>query len=163
MIIRKAICKMIRAFPGGWSAMAAALGMSESSLENRVYERSGQRLHLDTALQIQTFSGTSLLAETLAKLAGGVFVLLPNVQDIDRTELLTEFNRFYADIGDLSRDFANFSSDGEITAAQFEVLEQDGERAIRDIQRALGLMHRLFERRLAIIPLEVPTCSSKTH
>ena len=56
--MRKAYLSMIRAFPGGWDAMAGALGMSRDALENRIYERKGQSVLVETALQMQQFSSS---------------------------------------------------------------------------------------------------------
>ncbi|WP_254699699.1 YmfL family putative regulatory protein [Trinickia violacea] len=143
-MLRKAICKMIRAFPGGWPAMAGALGMSQSALENRVYERSGQRLHLDTALQMQTFSGTTLLAEEIARRSGGIFVKVPDVLPDDRDALLAKFNALHAELGDFSRDFSRFAARNEIGGREFAVLEADGERAIRTVEELLILIRKLY-------------------
>ena len=47
--MRPAYQKMITAYPGGWSAMAGAMGWSLAGLENRVYERKNQQMTVHDA------------------------------------------------------------------------------------------------------------------
>jgi hypothetical protein len=56
---------MIATYPGGWAAMAAALGMTKDALENCVYERKGQQINVHTAMQLQAFSQTEFFAEAV--------------------------------------------------------------------------------------------------
>lgn len=63
MNIRKAYLAMIKEYPGGWDAMSAALGMTRDALENRIYERKGQSVLVETALQMQIFSASSHFAD----------------------------------------------------------------------------------------------------
>lgn len=99
MDMRRAYLEMIRAFPGGWDAMAAALGVTRAGLENRIYERKGQSLHVETARQMQAFSGCPAFAEAVAADAGGVFLPLPEAEEVGSDELLAMFNQLYAELG----------------------------------------------------------------
>lgn len=114
MALKQSYLAMIRAYPGGWDAMAAALGMSRSALENRIYERKGQSLLVETALQMQAFSGTTLFAETIAQLSGGVFFAVPTASADHRDDILAKFNDLHAELGDLSRAFNAAVKDNEI-------------------------------------------------
>ena len=51
----------------GWNGTAATLGMNKSQLEARVYEVKGSGMRVDTALLIQTYSGTSHFAQANSK------------------------------------------------------------------------------------------------
>jgi len=131
---------MIKAFPGGWDAMAAALGMTRLALENRVYERKGQSLLTETDLQMQALSDTELFAIAIARLSGGTYVKLPRLAGAGRDELLEKFNELYAELGDLSKTFKEAVDDNEI---------DPGERL--DIETIADAMHRKLEELLAVM------------
>lgn len=88
MEIKKAYLAMIKEYPGGWDAMSAALGMTRDALENRIYERKGQSVLVETALQMQLFSASTHFAEAVSQVSGGVFMKLPARNEHDRDELL---------------------------------------------------------------------------
>jgi len=118
--IKQAYLGMIKAFPGGWDAMAAALGFTRDALENRIYERKGQDLHVQTALQMQSFSGTHLFAEAIATAAGGTFVKLPIVDAVDNEDISVKFHELYAELGELSVEFTTITKAGEIDKREQE-------------------------------------------
>ena len=122
MNIKQAYLGMIKAFPGGWDAMAAALGFTRDALENRIYERKGQDLHVQTALQMQSFSGTDLFAEAIATAAGGTFVKLPIVDAVDNEDISVKFHELYAELGELSVEFTEITKKGEIDKRDQQLL-----------------------------------------
>lgn len=134
---------MIRAFPGGWDAMCAALGMSRDALENRIYERKGQGLRVETALQIQEFSGTVHFAEAMASEAGGVFLKLPPALAGD-DEVLDEFLALVAEEGRFAQILSDARRDGVIEPGEFSLLQADGQK-----------IHALLARLLATIQGQV--------
>ena len=142
MADRSCYLSMIRAMPGGWPAMSAALGFpSVSALENRIYERSGQTVSVHQAEQMQALSGTTAFAEEQARLAGGTFMKLPEVEQLDNDELLDKFNELYAHLGELSTEFREYSRDDEIDAKERKKLD----RKSREIHQALSeLMAVMF-------------------
>jgi len=141
--IRLAYLAMIRAFPGGWDAMCAALGMSRDALENRIYERKGQGLRVDTALQMQAFSGVADFAQAVAFEAGGVFLRLPSVLP-GEDEVLDEFLALVSQNGRLAQILSDARRDGVIEPGEFEVLEREAQK-----------VHALLARLLATIKNQV--------
>ena len=109
---------------GGWDAMAAALGFSRDGLENRIYERKGQDLHVQTALQMQSFSGTTLFAQAVATAAGGTFLQLPEVGEVCNEDISTKFHELYAELGELSIEFQAATKDGEIDKRERERINE---------------------------------------
>ena len=99
---RQTYLGMCRAMPGGADAMAAALGLTRSALDNRIYERRGQTITVDQALQMAEFTGSPLFAQMVAARCGGVFVPLPPVEDCDRMDLLERWMSVYTELGELS-------------------------------------------------------------
>lgn len=114
MGIRQSHVEMIKSFPGGWDAMAAALGYSRNALENRLYERKGQDLSTHDSMQMQLMTGTTHFAEAIAEESGGYFTRLPDFNFESNTDLLEKFVNLSAMFGDLAREHMNAIDDGEI-------------------------------------------------
>lgn len=144
MDLRQARLKMIKAFAGGWDAMAAALGMSRDALENRIYERKGQSVLTETDLQMQSFSGTTHFAEAVATLSGGTFVKLPCVQHVDNDSLLAKFNELHTEIGVLSRQFNEFTKDDQLDPDEQRKISDTRDAIHRKTQELLALIFRLY-------------------
>ena len=144
MEIRKSYLAMIRQYPGGWDAMSAALGMTRDALENRIYERKGQSVLTETALQMQLFSDSTHFAEAVAAISGGVFVRLPAGVDRDQDELLAKFNDLYARLGDLSIKFKESVADGEIDRRERADLSDVGQQIHRNVSELLALTFQIY-------------------
>lgn len=143
MELRQAYLKMIKAFPGGWDAIAGALGMSRDALENRVYERKGQACSVDVSLQMQKFTGTTHFAEALAVMSGGVFMKLPDVE-ADEDELLSQFNELYAELGELSGMFKQAIKDGEIDKRERAELVAEAQKIHRTLEHLLAVSFKVY-------------------
>ncbi|SFD03408.1 YmfL family putative regulatory protein [Collimonas sp. OK412] len=144
MNLRQSYLGMIKAFSGGWDAMCGALGYSRDALENRIYEKKGQSLWVETALQMQSLSGTTLFAEAVATASGGVFVTLPAPSEIDNEALLSKFNKLHTHIGLLSRRFNEATEDGEIDKRERADLAAIGDEIHRHTQELLALTFRIY-------------------
>lgn len=144
MKIKKSYLGMIKAFPGGWDAIAAALGMSRNGLENRVYERKGQGVTVDTALQLQAFSGTTLFAEVVAASSGGAFVKLP--EDIcDGNEALAKkFRDIYVRLGVFASHFEEATADEVIDPRERACLDADIDGLQRGLSELMALTIRVY-------------------
>lgn len=144
MKIKKSYLGMIKAFPGGWDAIAAALGMSRNGLENRVYERKGQGVTVDTALQLQAFSGTTLFAEAVAASSGGAFVKLP--EDIcDGNEALAKkFRDIYVRLGVFASHFEEATADEVIDPRERACLDADIDGLQRGLSELMALTIRVY-------------------
>ena len=144
MEIRKAYLAMIKEYPGGWDAMAAALGMTRDALENRIYERKGQSVLAETALQMQKFSNSTHFVEAVAQVSGGVFMKLPKHVDHDRDELLSKFNELYVELGDLSGKFREYVKDDEIDRRERADLSDVGQHIHRTVEELLTLTFQIY-------------------
>lgn len=139
MKIKKSYLGMIRAFPGGWDAIAAALGMSRNSLQNRIYELKGQRVTVDTALQLQAFSGTTLFAEAVAASSGGAFIKLPaDLSDGDEM-LAKKFRDIYVRLGVFAAHFEEATADEVIDARERACLDADMDGLQRGLSELMAL------------------------
>lgn len=147
MNLRQSYLGMIKSFSGGWDAMCGALGMSRDALENRIYERRGQSVCVDTALQMQQFAGTTHFAEAIASISGGVFVRIPQSCDVDNDALLLKFNELHAQIGLLSQRFSEATADGEVDRRERADLAAIGDEIHRATQELLALTFSIYCRK----------------
>jgi hypothetical protein len=136
---------MIRSMDGGWGAMCGAMAMSRDALENRIYERKGQGLLVDTAITMQSFSRTTLFAEAIATASGGTFVKLPDDLDCNNEALMTKFQSLYVELGTFSADFTEATFNDEIDAREQAKLEADVARMHKVINELLALMLRVYK------------------
>lgn len=144
MEIRKSFLEMIRAFPGGWDSMSAALGMTATALENRIYERKGQGLLSHTCMQLQAFSGTTLYAEAVATASGGTFVKLPDVVGGGNEELMGKFHVLYSELGTFSQHLKDATADDNIDKSERKLLEADGARLHKVLAELQALTFRIY-------------------
>ncbi|MDY7537662.1 YmfL family putative regulatory protein [Undibacterium sp. RTI2.1] len=120
MNLRQAYLRMIKAFPGGWDAMCGALGMSRDSLENRIYERKGQDVGVQTAMLMQSFTETTFFADAVCALSGGTFSKLPSVEHISNEEIGVKFHELYEELGMLSQEYREDTKNGSINPREKE-------------------------------------------
>lgn len=144
MELRKARLQMIKAFQGGWDAMAGALGMSRDALENRIYERKGQSVLTELDLQMQAFSGTTAFAEAIASLSGGTFIKLPSIGEVDNESLLAKFNELHAELGMWSRKFADYTADGEVDPREQTDLSDVADKIHQTMDEMRALTFRIY-------------------
>ena len=135
---------MIKAMSGGWGAMCGALAMSRDAVENRIYERKGQGLLVETAMQMQSFSGTTLFAEAIATGSGGVFVKLPGEIECINEEIDKKWRSLYIELGTLARNFEDSTADGVIDDREQKVLDAAEARVHRVLAELLALTRRVF-------------------
>lgn len=124
--------------------MCGALAMSRDAVENRVYERKGQGVLVETALAMQSFSGTTLFAEAIATASGGTFVKLPADVSGKNDILMNKFQELYTELGQFSKDFAEATADDVIDKGERKMLEADGARLHKVVAELMGLTIRIY-------------------
>lgn len=123
MKIRQAYLQMIRAYQGGWDAMAAALAFSRDALENRIYEKRGQGVLVETALEMQSLSQTTFFAESVAALSGGTFIRLPVLDHVGNEEISSKFHELIEEFGEISLEWREMTKDGVLTDDERQTLD----------------------------------------
>ncbi|ELW8194564.1 DNA-binding protein [Yersinia enterocolitica] len=127
--ISDAIHQLITQTPGKYDAMAkqlCPLSGTENALRNRVRQLAGQFVPLGMAVEMESISGRSDITEAMCKRAGGVFVKLPEVNDIGNDELLIKFNDLLVALGDFGRAHNEFTSDGILDRDETKRLKAKG-------------------------------------
>ncbi len=85
---RKVVSAIIHAFPGGRECAAALLGLELKKFDNHAYENAGTRPLADEQLHaLEQVAGTTYLPSYLSGLYGGVFVHMPNADELDNIDL----------------------------------------------------------------------------
>ena len=118
--IKTAVKAMCKAFPGGRSAMAGGLGMTETQFNNNLYEKNGCRFFEVAELEaMEDLSGTSILADYFSRRRGGMHVDVPALEELDHVELFIQGVRSAAQSGkvDLQID-ESIADDGVIDAEE---------------------------------------------
>jgi hypothetical protein len=148
--LRQAYLSMIKRFPGGWDAICGALGMSRDALENRIYERRGQSVLVETALQMQAFTDSTCFAEAIAALSGGTFVRIAQGDAVGNQELLAKFNALHAHIGRLVLYFTEATADEQLDRSECAHLSAIGDEIHRATQELLALVFRIYRKTDAV-------------
>ena len=142
--MRRAYQKMIRAYPGGWDAMAAAMGMSVAGLENRIYERKNQQMSVHDAFQLQAFSQSTFFAESVASLSGGTFVRLPDIGHVGNDELLTKFQQLQVHLGKLSGTFIAATADGKVDSKEKSELDSIASEIHKTLAELMAITYCVY-------------------
>ena len=143
--IKKAYVGMIKSFPGGWDAIAAAMGTSRNTLENRVYETKRQTMPVDMALLLQKLTGSTMFAEAVAALSGGTFVKLP--ADLsDGNELIAKkFRQIYVRLGRFAERFEEaIDGDDVIDSKERADLEAIMDGIHKSLSEMMALSARVY-------------------
>jgi hypothetical protein len=116
---RKAVMAAVGAFPGGRECAAAHLGLEAKRFDNQLYENPGHRPLTDEQVrQLERISGTSFLADYIARLYDGVFAPMPEDGQLDNLDLYER--SLAADVaeGKVDQIIVRALKDGRLTEAE---------------------------------------------
>lgn len=107
--------EMCKAFPGGRSAMAGALGISETTFNNKLYEKNGCRFfELDELFAMEDLSGTHHFTEFCAARKSLLVVEKVKPEDLDEPELYRLLSRAAGKRGELALFMDKSLEDGRV-------------------------------------------------
>ena len=136
---REVVNGMLRRFGHGPDSLAAAMGMTPTQFHNRRYGLRNQCFEEEHYLAMQSLSGSSLYAEHIARLSGGVFVPLPEVVEVDNDELLTRQLELAEEVGALARLMKESIADGSINAMERAALYGEASKLFRMAHELVGV------------------------
>lgn len=111
---KEVVKEIIKHTKGGRGALAGAIGMSETTFNNKLYERNGCLFFDDEDLEaMELHAGTYVLAQYRASLRGGLFIPLGDLE-LDQEELSEIQIGEMAAIGDVNVIISKALDDGEI-------------------------------------------------
>lgn len=126
--IREAANRLCLNFPGGYDGMAVAIGVSSGAmLRQKVLGHKGARLDVDELVAMQSACNSSSLVDAFARESGGVFVQLPNLDQVCNQEIARSFAKLSARVGKLAGDFGVAVSDEEVDKGERQLLESDAQ------------------------------------
>ena len=118
-----------KAMPGGRSAMAAALGMSETTFNNNLYEKNGCRFFENDDLEaMEELSGTKLLVEYHMDRHGITPAKKVDPENLDKVELFDIRMKLGAMQGALSVLIQDSIADGVLTDDEIKAINRKLEK-----------------------------------
>ncbi len=146
--IKETVKAMCKAFPGGRSAMAGALGMSVTEFNNNLYEKNGCRFFEHHELEaMEDLSGTNYLADYHARRRGALLVDRPNIEELDRVDLFSKAIRTAAARGQVDLVIQHAIEDGVIEEHEAEEIEVFHRRHMAAREKEVGAIVALFSRK----------------
>lgn len=136
---REVVNGMLKAFGHGTDAMAIAMGLNPTQFHNRRYGLRNQCFEEEHYLAMQSLSGSSLYAEHIARLSGGVFVPLPDVGNVDNDELLNRQLELAEEVGALAKLMKDSIRDGSINAGERSALYDEASKLFRMAHELVGV------------------------
>ena len=140
----KAVRKTIAALPGGYAEAADWLDVTENALFNRLRADGDQIFPLGWAMVLQRAGGTHFIADAVAQSANGVFVSLPDVEDVDNADINQRLMESIEWIGKHSQYLRKATADGVIDQAEREQIEENSYQVMAKWQEHLTLLFRVF-------------------
>ncbi|MCX9579824.1 YmfL family putative regulatory protein [Vibrio cholerae] len=111
---KEVVKEIVKHTRGGRGALAGAIGMSETTFNNKLYERNGCLFFSEEDLEaMEEHAKTYVLAQYRASLRGGLFIPLGDVE-FDQEELSEIQIGEMAAIGDVNVIISKALDDGEI-------------------------------------------------
>ncbi|EIU1687325.1 hypothetical protein L4H27_003027 [Pseudomonas aeruginosa] len=116
---RRAVIAAVSAFPGGRECAATHLGLDLKRFDNQLYENPGHRpLSDEQVAQLERLAGTSLLVDYLCALYGGVFVPMPDAEQLDNIDLYSRALATDVAEGKVNQIIAQALHDGRLDEAE---------------------------------------------
>ncbi|HHR6017272.1 hypothetical protein GKR59_14665 [Providencia alcalifaciens] len=127
--LKEVVKEMCKAFPGGRSAMAGALGISETTFNNKLYEKNGCRFFEHDELEaIEELSGTKLLVEYHLDRHGMTGMEPIEAEKLDQVELFDIRMKLGAMQGALAVLIQESIADGILTGDEITAINKKSQK-----------------------------------
>lgn len=115
---------LIKDFPGGKEAVAAAIGLSVDGFNNRLYEKKGQSFFsFDELEALATLKDSPAVSEYFGQKTGHLVIEQPSIGDLDSQELYECEMAVNAKHGALSITIYEAELDGVYTKEELKQIE----------------------------------------
>lgn len=127
--LKEVVKEMCKAFPGGRSAMAGALGVSETTFNNKLYEKNGCRFFEHDELEaIEELSGTKFLVEYHLDRHGMTAMEPIEAEKLDQVELFDIRMKLSAMQGALAVLIQESIADGILTGDEITAINKKSQK-----------------------------------
>ena len=141
------VLNMVNEFQGGRAAIGAMLSVDPIRFKNQLHEQKGMRISTETALTIQEFTGRTDFAEAVAHQSGGVFVKMPEHDNLVRADIHETFTETTKNIGLLIQEFLEAIKDGELDEIEHRRLEARKDKACSNLALAIHMIVEVYKRK----------------
>ncbi|APC12982.1 hypothetical protein FT666_18195 [Providencia rettgeri] len=143
--LKEVVKEMCKAFPGGRSAMAGALGISETTFNNKLYEKNGCRFFENDELEaIEELSGTKALVEYHMDRHSMVPATKVEPENLDAVELFEIRMNLGAMQGALSVLIQDSISDGVLTPDETKAIYRKMEKVFAYALGFVGSLESVY-------------------
>ncbi|MFC3191091.1 YmfL family putative regulatory protein [Pseudocitrobacter faecalis] len=139
-----AIKKTITDLPGGYAEAAEWLGVTENALFNRLRVDGDQIFPLGWAMVLQRAGGVNHIADAVAFHTNGVFVKLPEIEQMGNEELLTKFSELLSALGRFAQYHNESTSDGVLDSEENKRMKAKGYRVQALVAEIMVVTEMLF-------------------
>ena len=140
----KAVRKTIAALPGGYAETVDWLDVTENALFNRLRADGDQIFPLGWAMILQRAGGTHFIADAVAQSANGVFVSLPDVEDVDNADINQRLLEVIEQIGSYSKQIRSAIEDGVVEPHEKTAINDELYLSISKLQEHAALVYKIF-------------------
>ncbi|EER8079810.1 TPA: protein YmfL, partial [Escherichia coli] len=140
----KAVRKTIAKLPGGYAEAADWLDVTENALFNRLRADGDQIFPLGWAMILQRAGGTHFIADAVAQSANGVFVSLPDVEDVDNADINQRLLEVIEQIGSYSKQIRSAIEDGVVEPHEKTAINDELYLSISKLQEHAALVYKIF-------------------
>lgn len=143
----KAVRRTIADLPGGYEEAPTWLGskVTKDSLFNRLRSTFADQIFpLGWALVLQKACGKYYVTEAIARASGGVFILLPDIEEVDNADINQRLLEAVEELGIYSQKVRAAIEDGVIDRRERKEIDAELHRVIVKMQEHASLVFRVF-------------------
>lgn len=143
-MVRESCQKNYRGVAGGYAEAAEWLDVTENALFNRLRADGDQIFPLGWAMILQRAAGTHYIADAVAQSAGGVFVSLPEIEEVENADINQRLLEVIEQIGSYSKQIRSAIEDGVVEPHEQTAINDELYLSISKLQEHAALVYKIF-------------------
>lgn len=143
-MVRESCQKNYRGIAWGYAEAADWLDVTENALFNRLRADGDQIFPLGWAMVLQRAAGTHYIADAVAQSAGGVFVSLPEIEEVENADINQRLLEVIEQIGNYSRQIRSAIEDGVVEPHEQTAINDELYLSISKLQEHAALVYKIF-------------------
>ncbi len=143
-MVRESCQKNYRSVAWGYAEAADWLDVTENALFNRLRADGDQIFPLGWAMVLQRAAGTHYIADAVAQSAGGVFVSLPEIEEVENADINQRLLEVIEQIGSYSKQIRSAIEDGVVEPHEQTAINDELYLSISKLQEHAALVYKIF-------------------